>query len=72
MRNTWHIMHDADEENGKPGCWQKEINHEFYGHYVSIWKYDEHEYGVEVKGSTVLKICKSLSSAKRWVSMNLS
>ena len=72
MGNTWHILHDADEDNWEPGCWQKEISHGLYGSYVSIWKYGEHEYGVEAKGSTLLKTCKSLASAKRWVAMNLS
>lgn len=71
---VWEILHDCDdEETGKATCWFTKIDHDKYGENAFIAKAVE-GYNVEVYGSTdliVLKNCKSLTSAKRWVSTNL-
>ena len=83
MKNKWEIIHESDTDSGKPTSWALEINHEKYGKYVwitGVLDYDEEtiiQYEVEIcygnKGNDfrTLKVCKSLASAKRWVSMNL-
>ena len=65
----WHIIHECDAEN-TPTQWAKEINHPKYGQYVYIELTYNNTYDV-VANDTVLKNCKSLVSAKRWVSTNL-
>lgn len=66
----WHIIHECDTENGIPTQWAKEIDHPKYGQYVWIELTYNNTYDV-VANDTVLKNCKSLTSAKRWVSNNL-
>lgn len=66
----WHIIHECDTENGTPTQWAKEINNPKYGQYVWIELTYNNTYDV-VANDTVLKNCKSLTSAKRWVSSNL-
>ena len=66
------IIHEADDDEGSPAQWCAEINHPLYGKYCWINNMGDY-FGVEVDymGFTELKKCKSLSSAKRWVAMNL-
>jgi hypothetical protein len=81
MKNKWEIIHEGDTDSGNPTSWALEINHEKYGKYVwitGVLDYDEEtiiRYDVEICYSgndfRTLKQCKSLASAKRWVSMNL-
>lgn len=67
----WHIIHECDDiENGTPTQWSKEINHSKYGRYVWIELTYNNTYDV-IANDTILKNCKSLASAKRWVSSNL-
>ena len=69
----WEIIHDADSEDGTPTCWVKEINHAKYGRHVWISKTEE-GYNVEVNpysDFTTLANCKTLTSAKKWVSINI-
>ena len=66
----WHIIHECDTENGTPTQWSNEINNPKYGQYVWIELTYNNTYDV-VANDTVLKNCKSLASAKRWVSSNL-
>ena len=66
----WHIIHECDTENGTPTQLSKEIDHPKYGQYVWIELTYNNTYDV-VANDTVLKNCKSLTSAKRWVSTNL-
>lgn len=69
----WEVVHDCDDENGNPLCWVSEINHILYGKYIWI---SANDYGFQIEvmdenteiGISVLKNCKSLTSAKRWVS----
>ena len=65
----WHIIHECDTES-TPTQWSKEIDHPKYGQYVYIELTYNNTYDV-VANDTVLKNCKSLVSAKRWVSTNL-
>lgn len=75
IKEKWNIiLESVDEETGEPTCWSKEVNHPQYGKYVWITKKEENIFDIEIdRGSefTVLKTCKSLASAKRWVSINL-
>ncbi len=75
MKDEWEIVHDCDEDNGDPTSWSMEINHSKYGKYVWISQIRDTAYDVEVIPEQELKVlatCKSLASAKRWVSMNLT
>ena len=74
MKNKWDIIHDCDDDDGQPTCWAKEVNHRKYGKYVWISKESDTEYAVDVIPDTetrTLIICKSLTSAKRWVAINI-
>lgn len=85
MANKWEIIHESDTDNGKPTSWALEINHEKYGKYVwitglldndeeTIVQYDvevAEYYGIHLDEMKTLAECKSLASAKRWVTMNL-
>ena len=76
--STWEVVYDSDTESGKATCWALEINDEKYGKYVwitGVLDDDEEtivQYNVEVipyNDVITLHECKSLASAKRWVSM---
>lgn len=70
---NWFIVYDECEDDYEnPSLWCAEINHPKYGRYC--WIHDMCDYfGVEVAYGdfTELVQCKSLASAKRWVTMNL-
>ena len=68
----WEVVHDCNDEEGNPTQWSTEINHPKYGKYCWINDMADH-FNVEVDygGFVELARCKSLASAKRWVSMNL-
>lgn len=71
-KNTWEVVIDCNDEDDNPTCWSKEINHKKYGKFV--WITDNgNGYNVEVirDETIVLKECKSLASAKKWVTSNL-
>ena len=79
-KREWEIVHEGDTDSGKPTCWALEINHERYGKYVwitGVLDRDEEtiiQFNVEVIPYSDVKTlveCKSLTSAKRWVTMNL-
>lgn len=71
-KKQWKIVHECDDDNGNPTQWSLEINHSKYGKYCWITDMEDY-FSVEVDhGEFIeLKQCKSLISAKRWVSMNL-
>jgi hypothetical protein len=75
VKNQWEIVHDSDDEDGNPTCWCKEINHKKYGKYVWISHNGTELFDVEVSCSSgmieSIMPCKSLTSAKRWVTINL-
>lgn len=73
-KNKWEVILECNGEDENPTCWALEINHDRYGKYVWISKYDDRDYIVEVipySETRELVHCKSLVSAKRWISMNL-
>lgn len=72
MKKQWEIIHECDTDEGAPRQWCMEINHYKYGKYC--WINDMGDYfGVEVYYCDFVELvqCKSLSSAKRWVTMHL-
>ena len=72
--NRWQIINECNDENGNPTQWVKEINHKKYGKYCWINMVHDNKFYVEVEfgvGFSILTECKSLTSAKRWVSINL-
>ena len=75
MKNKWKVIYECDEDDGTPTCWARQINDPVYGAYIwiSLSGDKEKPYHVEVDaGGDDFKIlckCKSLASAKRWVSM---
>lgn len=73
MKYLWMAILECDDDDDNPTVWATEINSERYGKYVWIEKYDEDEFHITINDYEwrTLKICKSLTSAKRWVSMNL-
>lgn len=74
IKKKWNILEECNEEDGTPTCWSLEINSEKYGKYVWISINCSGEYSIEIdrgSGIETLKECKSLTSAKKWVTMNL-
>ena len=71
--NTWEVVHDADLDDGTPTMWSIKVKTEERKEiYYWICLVHDGTYNVELNdGETVLKNCKSLTSAKRWVTMNL-
>lgn len=73
MSKKWNVIHDCDGENGEPTVWSLEIIHPVHGKYCWISNMGDY-FAVEVDDCgeiTELAKCKSLTSAKRWVSMRL-
>lgn len=71
MKLIWKSIRDGYDDDDEDGCWSAEINNMKYGKYV--WIADNGD-GYEITTSNYnepIMICKSLSSAKRWVSMNI-
>lgn len=69
----WNPIFECDDEDGNPTVWASEVNSDSYGKFIWIEKYDEKEYHITACNPEwyTLKICKSLASAKRWVSSNI-
>lgn len=79
-KNEWAVVPEGDTDSGKHTCWALEINHERYGKYVWITGVLDHDeetiirYDVEVIPYSDVKTlaeCKTLTSAKRWVTQFL-
>ena len=71
MKKEWKVVHEMDDENGRPTCWAMQINNRF-GRYVWITLNHKNYYDVEVDRNGEFKTlvtCKSMRSAKRWVTM---
>ena len=68
----WKVIHECDLDDGTPTQWCAKINHSKYGKFCWINDMgDCFEIEVQWGDFIVLKECKSLASAKRWVAMNL-
>lgn len=68
---TWDIIHESDDENGKPSLWATEIDHKDYGRFAWIVKYDDNTYSVEVEnkqknGYNKLFESNTLYKAQKW------
>lgn len=70
---NWEVVHECDDALGNPTEWAAVISHPRYG--VFCWIDDMGDYfSVSIMGDLEekeLAKCKSLTSAKRWVSTNL-
>lgn len=68
----WNPVLECDDDENNPTVWATEVNSEKYGKYV--WICDTGD-GFEITSSYYdempIKVCKSLTSAKRWVSINI-
>lgn len=75
MKKTWEVVHEMDGENGEATCWCREIEHDKYGKYVWITENWDGTYEVEARPDgymITLKVCKTLTSAKKWVTTYLA
>lgn len=71
--NKWEIVHDADLDDETPTMWVitvKPENRKLIYYWICLLSDGRYEV-TAADGETTLKICKSLTSAKRWVTMNL-
>lgn len=69
MKKKWEIVHDCDEEDGTHTCWVLKVSEG-----VFYWINENSNGTFDITGhdaDTILMNCKSLTSAKRWVTMNL-
>lgn len=71
MKVKWKVIEECNDDDGTPTCWAAQVNSEKYGKFIWICHTQE-GYEVQYCSCTgedffTLKICKSLSSAKRWV-----
>lgn len=68
MKKNWNIVHECDLEDGTPTVWSLRVaeNKFYWIDAVSDGTFDV----IDHDSHTVLKNCKSLPSAKRWVTMN--
>ena len=68
----WIVVHECDNEDGSPNQWCAIINNCEYGKYCWISNMGVFVVEVNIDGDFVqLASCKSLTSAKRWVSTHL-
>ncbi len=69
----WKVVEECNDDNNNPTVWANTINNERYGEYCWI-TFDGKNYLIEVSSAgdfiTLVK-CRSLSSAKRWVTRYL-
>ena len=69
MKNKWEIVHDCDDDQGNPTTYSLKTSD---GKYYWICKAEFNTFDViDHDACTILKNCKNLSSAKRWVTINL-
>ena len=79
MKKIWSVVPEANTDNDTPTMWAAEINHEKHGKFVWITAtVDDNDKilscDVEVNhGGEIITLvtCKTLTSAKRWVSTHL-
>ncbi len=69
MINKWEIVHDCDDDDGNPTTYSLKVGERKF--YWICLTYDNQYEVIDSDARTVLKTCKSLSSSKRWVSINL-
>lgn len=68
-KKEWNIVHDCDAEDGTPTEWSLQVAE---GKFYWIDEVADGTFDViNHDAHTVLNNCKTLASAKRWVSINL-
>ena len=70
---VWQPIFEADTEDGTHTMWATEINHVEQGKFVWIENWGKKGFAVTTSHSKgePLVFCKSLRSAKRWVTINI-
>ena len=70
MKREWNIVHDCDLEDGTPTEWSLKVAD---GKFYWIAEVSDGTFDViDHDAQTIIKEdCKTLASAKRWVTMNL-
>lgn len=68
-KQEWQIIHECDLDDGTPTEWALKVADKKY-YWISLMNDDTFNI-IDNDAKTVLKNCKSLTSAKRWVTMNL-
>lgn len=68
-KRQWNVVHDCDGEDGTPSVWSLKIADKQY--YWIDAAPDNTFNVIDTDGKTVLKNCRSLRSAKRWVAVYL-
>ena len=68
-KNKWNIIHECDLEDGTPTEWALKVADNVF--YWIDMRTDSSFDVIDSDNKTVLKNCKSLSGAKRWVAMNI-
>ena len=68
MKNIWNVVHESDDENGNPTLYSLKLKE---GKFYWIEETNKGFDVIDTDARTVLKTCKSLTSAKRWVTENL-
>lgn len=68
MKRKWNIVHDCDCEDGSPTQWALKVGEtDFY--WIDLLQ--DNTYDVVNPSGTVMVNCKSLKSAKAWVTRRL-
>lgn len=69
MKTQWNVVHECDMDDGTPTEWALKVAENKFIWIDALFNgtFDVIHYDAQ----KVLKNCKSLSSAKRWVTMNL-
>lgn len=68
-KREWNIIHECDLDDGTPTEWALKIeDKKFY--WIDLLNDGSYDV-IDSDAHTVLVNCKSLASAKRWVTMNL-
>ena len=69
MKREWVVVHDCDLEDGTPTEWSLKVTD---GKFYWIDETSDGTFDViDYDAHTVLTNCKTLASAKRWVTTNL-
>ena len=74
MKNKWEVINECDDEEGNHTCWSMKIDHEKYGRFVWCTLNSTGKYNIEANSDGFYKTlcqCKTLTSAKRWVTSNI-
>lgn len=68
---NWEPVLECDDEEGNHTVWAKEVNSKKYGRYIWIEINPDNDFEVVASENRILVKCKSLVSAKRWVTINV-